>query len=226
MQLPPYHTADEMRAISDFVHRGEGAIVAVVALLVIAEEAGRLRNRRLWPATVCIAGLFLFAALLAPHHGLSHARSQWAFVFGDAQQRQHLLIAVLVTVGGLVELLNRAGRLKARRWALVWPAAIASVGIAFLLHTQHGTGDAVARAVTAHRLLAGVFIVAGIARAAEVLRDTRTGLLRYAWGVILLIAAGILFTYREPAGAYAEPHPSADREPGAHGPGTAAGEPR
>ena len=225
MQLPPYHTAEEMRAISDFVHRVEGAIVAVIALLVIAEAAGRLRNRRLWPGTVCVAGLFLFVALLAPHHGLNHARSQWAFVFGDPQQRQHLLIAALVTVGGVAELLSR-GRMKARCWTLVWPAAVAGVGLAFLLHTQHGTGEAVARAVTVHRLLAGAFVATGIARAAEVLRDTRAGLLRYAWGVILLIAAGILFTYREPPGAYAEPHGSADGQPGSHGLGAAAGEPQ
>ena len=129
-------------------------------------------------------------------------------------------------MGGLAELLSRAGRLKARRWALVWPAAVAGVGLAFLLHTQHGTGDAVARAVTVHRLLAGVFIAAGMARAVEVLHDTRAGLLRYAWGVILLIAARILFTYRKPPGAYVEPHRSADGEPGSHGPRAAAGEPR
>lgn len=65
MHLPPYHSAEEMRAISGFVHGQRGAMVAVIALLVIAEAAGRLRNRRLWPGTVCIAGLFLFAALLA-----------------------------------------------------------------------------------------------------------------------------------------------------------------
>lgn len=108
----------------------------------------------------------------------------------------------------------------------MWPAAVAGVGLALLLHTQHGTGDAVARAVTVHRLLAGVFIAAGIARATEVLRDTRAGLLRYAWGAILLVAAGILFTYREPPGAYTQPHRNADGEPGSHGPDAAAAEPR
>lgn len=217
MQLPPFHTAEEMRAISDFVHRAEGVMVAVIGLLVIAEAAGRLRNRRVWPGMMCVAGLFLLATLLAPHHGLNHARTQWAFVFGDAQQRQHLVIAALVTAGGLAELLNRAGRLKARRWALVWPAAVVGVGLAFLLHTQHGTGEAVARAVTVHRLLALVFIATGIARGLEVVRDSRAGVLRYAWGVLLLVAAGILFVYREPPGAYAAPHGGTGVHAGSHG---------
>lgn len=202
MQLPPFHTAEEMRAISDLVHRVEGAIVAVTALLVLAEATGRVRNRNLWPATVCVAGVFLLAALLAPHHGLAHARTQWSFVFGDPQQRQHLAIAALVTAGGLAELLHRGGRLKGRGWALVWPAAVVCVGVAFLLHTQHGTGEAVARAVLVHRLLAGVFVATGVLRAAAVLRRKRAGALRYLWGVSLMIAAGILFLYREPSGAY------------------------
>lgn len=129
-------------------------------------------------------------------------------------------------MGGLAELLSRAGRRKARRWTLVRPAAVAGVGLAFLLHTQHGTGDAVARAVMVHRLLARMFIAAGLARAAEVLRDTRAGLLRYAWGVLLLIAAGILFAYQEAPGAYGEPHRSVDVNPGSHRRGAAVGEAR
>ncbi|HEX6041623.1 hypothetical protein [Longimicrobium sp.] len=209
MQVPPFHTAEEMRAISDLVHQVEGLIVGVTALLVLGEAGRRIRNRLLWPGAVCLAGLFLLAALLAPHHGWEHARAQWVFVFGDAQQRQHLAIAALVTLGGVAEILHRSGGLPGKRWAFVWPLAVAGVGAAFLLHTQHGTGEAVARAVLVHRLLAAAFIATALLRAAEVLKGPRAGFLRYAWGVTLLVAAGILFAYREPPGAYAGHEPAA-----------------
>lgn len=53
MQVPPYHSAEEMRAISDLVHQVEGLIVAATALLVLGEAGRLLRNRLLWPGTVC-----------------------------------------------------------------------------------------------------------------------------------------------------------------------------
>lgn len=125
-----------------------------------------------------------------------------------------------MSLGGVAEVLHRTGRLARKGWALVWPAAVAGVGVSFLLHTQHGTGEAVAHAVLVHRLLAAAFIATALLRAAELLGRSRAGFLRYAWGVALLIAAGILFAYREPPGAYAD-HAHGSAAPGrpVQGPG-------
>ena len=205
MQVPPLHTADEMQRISNLAHAVEGAVLAFAALVVLLQASdlmNRGRARYLWPGLVFLAGVFLLGYLLIPHHGREHARAQWEFVFGDPQQRQHIVVAVLATAGGLAELLYRTGRLEQWWWQLVWPAVVVTVGLMFGLHTQHGTDEAVRRAVLIHRWLGLFLIAAGALRAVEVLPGARTRWLAYAWGSALLAAAALLIAYREPPGAY------------------------
>jgi hypothetical protein len=142
MQLPPFQTADEMRGLSNLAHLIEGVVLAIAALIVRAEAPGRLRGERgriAWPSIILFAGVVLLGYLLIPHHGLANARAQWGFIFGVPQQRQHVVLAALVVIGGGAELLSRRGRLRGRAWSLRWPVAAATAGILFIAHPQHGT---------------------------------------------------------------------------------------
>ena len=209
MQVAPFHTAEEMRGLSNLAHVIEGVVLAAAALLALAEAAGHRRDDRgriTWPAIILFAGIVLLAYLLFPHHGLSNTRTQWAFIFGAPQQRQHVLLAALVVIGGGAELLSRRGRLRARAWRLVWPMTAVTAGILFVAHPQHGTSEAIARAVTLHRWIGALLIMTGVVRAGEVLSATRAWWVRYSWPVALLAAAVLLALYREPEGAY-ELHP-------------------
>ena len=223
MQPAPLHSPEEMRQISNLAHAIEGTVLALAALIAMAQGTGRMtdgRFRYLWPGLITLAGASLLLYLLMPHHGLSRARMQWQFVFGDPQQRQHLIIASLILIAGTLELLARAGRLASSGWSLAWPAALIVVGVLFVVHEQHGTSEAVARATTIHRYLGAVLVLAGILSGLDVTRSRQVRWLAYAWGLMLLAAAVLLLAYREPPGAYHGTMPGLDsaasRDRGAH----------
>jgi hypothetical protein len=208
-QIAPFHTAEEMRELSNWAHWAEGAVLAVAACIALAQAAGYLRGARAryaWPAVITSAGAFLLVYLLFPHHGFPRAPVQWAFIFGDAQQRQHLLFSILTLGGGGAELLYRTGRLRDWRWQLAWPAAAVLIGVMFAAHTQHGTAEAVQQAALVHRYLGVLLVMTGLLRTADVLSGTRLRWLAISWGLTLLSAAVALGMYREPAGAYRTEH--------------------
>ena len=203
MQITPLHSPDEMRQISNLAHVIEGVVLALVAVTALAEATGRLgRGRYLWPILVVVAGAGLLLYLVIPHHGLHRATLQWSFVFGDAQQRQHGVISALILIAGVVEILGRADRLRGTAWTLAWPAALAIVGVMFLVHQQHGTSEAIARATLVHRYLGTSLVLAGVLAGTHALRARRSGALGVAWPLALLVAAVLLIIYREPEGAY------------------------
>lgn len=208
MQLTSLHTAEEMRQISNLAHILEGLVLGGAAVIVIAQAMGTFaegRSRYVWPGLIVFAGAALLLYLLVPHHGLARARLQWSFVFGDPQQRQHVVIATLILSAGILELLARAGRLEGRVWSLAWPAALVAVGLLFIVHEQHGTGEAVARATRMHRSLGALLAVAGLLSGIDAMRARRTAGLTVTWALALLAAAVLLALYREPAGAYHSP---------------------
>lgn len=217
LQLPPLHTAEEMQRISNLAHVVEGAVIGVAALMMILEAKDLLRGTGApyaWPVLLFAAGIFLLAYLLLPHHGTELARTQWRWVFGDPQQRQHLLLSGLIAVGAGSELAARAGGAASPAWRFVWPLTTAIIGLVFLVHTQHGTDAAVARATAIHRALGSVLIIAAALRASSVWTTTRRRPLELSSGVALLVAAILLIIYREPPGAYSgdgEPHGAAHR---------------
>ena len=180
-------------------------MLAVAAAVALAQASGRLtapRWRFLWPGLLAVAGAGLLAYLIVPHHGLDRARDQWAFVFGDAQQRQHVFIATLFMLGFGAELLVLARRVRAMWWRIAWPAAVAAVGVLFVVHQQHGTSEAVVRATLVHRCLGALLVLAGLLAGADVLRARRSRALAIGWTLALVAAAGMLLAYREPEGAY------------------------
>lgn len=208
-QVPTWHTLEEWRLILDWVHWIEGAVFVLAALVILAQTVGYLsgsRLRYLWPGLVLFAGMGLLGVLLLPHHREVPARMQWAFVIGDPQQRQHLVLGILIIIAGAVELLLRAGRLRTPTWQVAWPAALIIIGVLSIVHVQHGPHDAVARALLFHRLLGVLLIATGLLRVGDVASGSTIRWLSFSWGLTLLAAGVILIVYREPELPHGEQH--------------------
>ena len=205
-RFPPLHSGEEMQGISNLAHVLEGIVIGVAAVVMIAESRRRLQGQGAlyaWPLLLFGAGIFLLGYLLVPHHGLDLARTQWHWVFGDPQQRQHLLLSALIGLGAGGELLHRSRPLHFPKLAWAWPASTVIVGILFLVHEQHGTSEAVARAAAIHRALGTLLILAGVLRAVSSIKRASRAEWELAAGTALLAAAVLLIVYREPPGAYA-----------------------
>jgi hypothetical protein len=186
------HTPEESRHLSDLGHVIEGVILAFVGVLALLSAFNIAPwAATTWPSLILFAG-FALLLLIYPRHPVS----DWPAIWRDAQQRQHTIMAATICAAGAAELL------KARYSALayVWPLGLFVVGGLFLTHAQHGTGEAVRRAVWQHRLLGGTLVAAGLLHAAEIGMDS--SLAGRLWPGLLLAAAAQLVFYREPAGAY------------------------
>jgi len=203
MQVALLHTPEEMRQIVNVAHVVEGVVIGVAAVVMIVETRVSLRSARLvWPAIMVAAGLGLLLFLFIPHHGLALAATQWNFIVGDPQQRQHVVIAMLITAAGVVELQRGRERLSAPAWGFVWPVALAVIGVLFLVHQQHGTAEAVATAMRVHRYLGATFIAAGVLSAINASRPRPVRWITLAIALTLMTTATLLIVYREPPGAY------------------------
>ena len=213
MQLPPLHTAAEMQQISNAAHIVEGLLISAAAVLALAEpilirSSPQRKVIFVWPALIFLSGIFLGSYLMIPHHGLEHATKQWAFIWYDPQQRQHLEIAGIIVFGAGLELLARHRSSEAiaapgtNFLSAGWPLALVAVGILFLTHPQHGTSAAVERATLIHRGLGVLLIAAAISRTTEKFGTFRTHWLGRAWPLFLLATGGLLLIYREPPGAF------------------------
>jgi hypothetical protein len=186
------HSPEENRKLSNLGHLIEGMIFAFVSILALLSGFGvGAWADKVWQVATIIAGLLLLVALYA-----SHPRSDWLVIWRNAQQRQHTLIAVLVMAGGVLELISITG--SAMSYA--WPGALLLIGFLFLVHKQHGTSEAAAKAVRQHQILGVTIILSGFFRAVEVFNPS--SIFSVLWALALLAAAIQLITYREPEGAY------------------------
>ena len=159
------HTVEEMQRLSNFGHRVEGILLLLVALIAFAEATKMCNLKLSWPWVILVAGLFLVAFLLL-HHGLGNLKLVWSLILADAQQRQHLFMATLLIIAGVAEIIFRARGVTILQF--MWPLVIISIGVMFLTHEQHGTGEAVALARKIHQylgillMLVGLFIILNI----------------------------------------------------------------
>lgn len=200
-QLP---TPEQLQLISNIAHWIEGGIVRAVAVIALAQALGYAKSNGapyLWPGLMLLAGLFLPLFLLF-RNGFDKVGSSWEFIISDPQQRQHLLLVFPLLAMGAVEMLLRAEILQGKFWEFVSPGALVMIGVVFLAHIQYGTPEAVAEAVTKHRYLGGLIILAGLVKAAEALWLQKFKWLAFPWVILLLMTAALLISYREPEGAF------------------------
>lgn len=193
------HSPEEMQRLSDVGHQIEGALLATVALIAIGEATGVIKTKYIWPGFIVAAGLFLIGFLLL-HHGLQQLRLVWNLILSDEQQRQHLIMATLLTLAGISEIFFRAKGITFLNY--IWPLVIAIIGIMFLTHEQHGSSEAVEWATKIHRYLGILLVVVAIFIFLQIVFAKRIAWLAFVWPVLLMIASIFLFIYKEPKGAY------------------------
>lgn len=192
------HTPEELVSYSNIAHWIEGGIFITVAGIALLQIFGYWKNRLyLWPSLILTAGLFL--PLFVFSHHMGELGLAWEATMYDPQQRQHMLIAILLSIAGFSELMYL--KYQGFGWRFVFPVALATIGILFLTHPQHGTSEAIVQATLIHKYLGTILVLSGIFRGAEMLWQNRRWL-AYPWLVFLIIAAVLLISYREPEGAY------------------------
>lgn len=189
------HSPEEMRRLSNLGHIVEGVLLGVVGILALLSGIGNAWASTAWPILLLAAGILLLL-LIYPRHPFA----DWPAIWQDAQQRQHTLMAVTIAVAGAAQLLAKQNP----SWSYLWPAAVILIGVMFLVHEQHGTSAAAAKAVRLHRILGSTIIIAGLLRAVQLISNAQ--IFAVLWPLVLLAAAGQLILFREPGGAYEEGH--------------------
>lgn len=201
----PFHTPEELRLLSNIGHTVEGLLLGTVALIAFAQAIGffpTTRMRYLWPGVLVLAGLFL-PSFVFIHPTLEIMIAHVRIILADQQQQQHLVMALLLLLSGISEVL--AIRRHAPRFHRLRPAALFVTGVLFIIHPQHGSGEAVHMATSIHRWLGSMSIASGISRAIEVRAAADARWSRIAWPLFLLVTAIFLLIYREPPGAFEVP---------------------
>lgn len=197
-------TPEELQWISNLAHWIEGGMFAIVGLIALLQAFGYAQSRGiqyLWPGLILVAGVFLpVFILLQP--GISGVGTTWNLVVRDPQQREHFAMAVLLLVAGLAEVLLRTKKSRAAIWKFVAPIALATIGVLFFVHTEYGTPEAVTEAARKHDYMGSAILLGGLFKGADVLWRKRFAWLAFPWIAMLLVAAVLLMTYREPRGAY------------------------
>ena len=147
---PPYpnpHSPRERRLLSNVGHWIEGAVLAGSSGLALLDAVrpdlgwpGRWSPRFSTAAGAVLGGGILVGTL---HHG-----GPVRYLRHEHQDREHLQMAAIITAGGLAE---SQGRLPVA--GLGGAASMAAIGVMFLRHEQHGSGDALRKSLAAHRRL-------------------------------------------------------------------------
>lgn len=206
--MNPFHTAQELVIFSNQVHWIEGWLLLAVIILSFLQARNYIQSniiKYLWPLIILLAGSILVPYLLL-HHGLENFGRSWYYIWNDPQQRQHFIMGILLMISGLVELLYAAEKIKERFWKFVWPTVLVVIGVLFMIHTQHGTSNAVHESVIFHRYLGTALILSGVFKALELVWVRLYPVLKYIWMIFLLITSIMLIIYREPVGAYMMDH--------------------
>ena len=203
-------TPEELQWISNLAHWIEGGMFAIVALLALLQAFGYAQSRGMqyiWPGLILLGGIFLPAFILL-QRGISGIGTTWNLVVTDPQQREHFAMAVLLLVAGLAEMLLRTSQSRKAAWKFVSPVALAIIGVVFFVHTEYGTPEAIAEAARKHAYMGFAILLAGLFKAPEILWINRFAWLAFPWIAMLLVAALLLITYREPPGAYRKTAPT------------------
>lgn len=192
-------SAERLQFASNLAHWIEGGLFAAIAVIALLQALGYINSkaaRYIWPTLIILGGLFL------PVYIAIQGEVKVGLLINDPQQIEHALIAFLLVLAGSAEILLVAGIFQRKFWRFIAPAALAAIGIILFVHTEYGTPEAVAEAVSKHRYQGAMVMLVGLLKSAEVQWQRTIKWLAYPWIVALFITAILLITYREPKGAY------------------------
>jgi putative copper resistance protein D len=188
---------DADRAWSEYNHHVSGLLVLVMGVLAVLHVSGRAPWARHWPLVLLgLAGFMLVrndpgAWPLGP-------QGFWASMT-EPSVLQHRLFVVLVVVFALFEWAVRTGRVKAPRYALIFPLLCAAGGGLLLTHSHASLNLKTEFLVeVTHAPLGVLGIVIGWARWLE-LRLARPGdrIPGWVWSSAMAVFGVMLLLYRE-----------------------------
>ena len=191
---PNPHPPEQRRLLSNIGHWVEGGILAATSGLALVDAVDPRLGwpGRWWPRLAVGSGLALGTFIVG---GTLHHGGPRVYLRHEHSDRQHLQMAGLLAAGGTLEAVSPG------RYACAgMPAALAGVGLLFLTHEQHGTGEARAAAERVHGRLAWSLIATAAAKSAEALG--LPGRWELVWPCIGLATAAQLVAYREPEQAF------------------------
>ena len=172
------------------VHRICGALVAAFAIVIVLYEIELARGH--WAAYLPAGGLLAggFLLLLDP----------WLFHGGDfgAEGTQHTWQGLAAVVAGMLEAYRVRRRSRQKLLQLIVPGVLAALGVGFLWHEQHQTGDMLLQTAQ-HRVIGATLLLASLVKLAANLRWREGQWSRAGWALIVLGFALQLLLYVEVA---------------------------
>ena len=173
------------------VHQIFGVLIAAFAVVMLLREIVSLGER--WADYVPAAALLFVGGLLFADPWLFHAGD-----FG-VEGHQHTLQGLLAVGAGAVEAYRVRRKSEHFLFLLVIPAVLAALGIGFLRHHQHATGDMLLQTVQ-HRIMGATLLFAAVVKLAANFRWRDGQWARAGWLLILLTFALQLLLYAEVSG--------------------------
>jgi len=191
------HTPEEVVRLSNAAHVAEGVLLIILAAILLAQAFGYLEKswqKYLLPALGLLASLTLALFLFVDH--ANELGRAWQAVMADMQQRQHAYMGVLIGFGSLAELISIKRDHKILR--LVFPLAVAIIGLLFLIHPQHGTSELAERALLTHRIAGSSLIIAALAKAISVFQNRFQKILLIIAASMFIVSGALFIGYKEP----------------------------
>lgn len=189
-------TAEDI-AWSEYNHHWAGLFVLAMGLLAVLEQSGRVAWARHWPLLFLGLAGFLFvrddpgAWPLGPT-GLWESMAVSSVL-------QHRFFVLLTVTFGVFEWMVRTGRLRAPRWALVFPALAAVGGLFLLVHShalQNFKAEFLVEVTHIPLGLTGIFV--GWTRWLELrLPSPENRAMGWLWTLGLTLVGTLLLLYRE-----------------------------
>ena len=170
------------------VHQIFGVLIAAFAVVMLLREIGSLGEQ--WADYLPAAALLFVGALLFA--------DPWLFHGGDfgVEGHQHTLQGLLAVVAGAIEGYRVRRKSEHLLLLLVIPAVLTALGIGFLRHHQHGTGDMLLQTVQ-HRIMGATLLLAAVVKLAANFRWRDGQWARAGWLLILLAFSLQLLLYAE-----------------------------
>jgi copper resistance protein D len=182
---------------SEFNHNVAGLFVLGMGMLALLERTGRARWARGWP--LLFIGLSAFIVTRSDPGHWPFGAVGFLDSVTDAEVIQHWLLGLLPAAFGIVEWLQRTGRLAPRPWAYIFPL-LSAVGGGLLLSHAHTLVDVKESFLTelTHLPLGVLALVVGWSRWLELRLpppDHRAA--GRLWAPALMLVGALLLLYRE-----------------------------